>query len=62
VVREGRAKPEVPTGIPDGTIAGPGIAYVLVAGGRSEPARLVRNLVVTGDDASAVIDRFGLFG
>lgn len=43
-------------------ISGPGIAYVLAAGGRSHPDLLLADLRIEGSQAAALVARFRLFG
>ena len=60
-VTEGRGRRVEDERSPDGTISGPGIAFVLRAGGRRWPPVLT-DLSVDGEAAERLLGSFGLFG
>lgn len=62
-VADGRGTVRAPTQEDTAEVVeGPGIAYVLAAGGRSHPAYLVSQLTITGAKAGILVEKFGLFG
>lgn len=60
-VVDGRGRQVDGDEVPDGTIAGSGLAFVLRAGGRTWPPSLT-DLTVEGAPAERLIETFGLFG
>ena len=62
-VADGRGTVRAPTEVDTADVVeGPGIAYVLAAGGRSHPPYLVSQLKITGTKAALLVEKFGLFG
>ncbi len=61
VVVEGRGRLEEPSGTPNGTVAGSGVAYALTAGGRPDMAARL-GLTITGHAAEIFLATYKLFG
>ncbi|MGH8873839.1 MAG: maleylpyruvate isomerase family mycothiol-dependent enzyme [Acidimicrobiia bacterium] len=61
-VEGGRGRVGRPQGRPDAAVSGPGLAFVLAAGGRPSMAQAAGGLRVEGDAAHRLLERFGLFG